>query len=784
MIWLRTILTISFLWGGALNILFGQGETDSLYQQLNKVGKSQKIEVLKSIAEAFEKNDFQNVDQSKLYEYLRLSRELKLPADIANAYVSIALYNERNNSDLILPLLDSAYHWALQSRDKAVMARVLNKMAKFLVASDQEKAMARAGEALKFALEAESRHEEGLSYNIMGFIFFYQGDYGKALENFKRSLEISHTLNLKKQEALLLNNLGVIYRTWGDYTNAVGYFQQALRIQEQLGLRLEVARTNNNLGNVYFDWGVDMDRSLEFYSTGLKIFTELRDTVNLANTLNSIGLVYQTKKDYDTAKRYYNQSLDYFIKVGNQSGIASSMSNLGDLAQMHGDYPGALEYFGKAIGIYQSRGEMVNVAFLYKQIAGVYQKQGRWQAALDYYSMALDVAQKSMVNSEIVDIYGLLAKLYADQGMYKESVGYYQKYSELKDSVFKQDYLDQVSELQTKYETDKKEQEIKLHKSELLQKEIEIKRGRVVVISIGGGFLLILIFSILLYKQYNQKRKANVLLQQQNEEIRKQRDQIMRQKQEITDSIRYASKIQTAILPPYKQFHEVLPEHFVFFKPRDIVSGDFYWLMQKGERTIVVAADCTGHGVPGAFMSMLGMAYLNEIVVKENVLEADVILNLLRANIINALHQTGELGESQDGMDIALCIIDKSGKNPTIEYAGAFNPLFLIRDGQLNIFEADKMPIGFFVREQQPFKKHTIQLQPGDVFYIFSDGYADQFGGEKYRKFMIKRFKDLLLNIFRLPMEKQRLALEETLERWKNGHDQVDDILVIGIRVT
>ena len=267
----------------------------------------------------------------------------------------------------------------------------------------------------------------------------------------------------------------------------------------------------------------------------------------------------------------------------------------------------------------------------------------------------------------------------------------------------------------------------------------------------------------------------------QKEEIERQRDEISEKNKSITDSIEYASRIQTAVLPSDKLAEEILPEHFIFFRPRDIVSGDFYWMTKKEHYTVVIAADCTGHGVPGAFMSMLGVSFLNEIVNKHEITNANVILNQLRDDVKKTLSQTGKEGEAKDGMDIALCIIDE--KNMKLQYAGAYNPLYLIRNKEMIQVKADRMPIGIYIKEKPSFTNHEMDIQKGDVFYIFSDGFQDQFGGTRGDKFKTRNFKDLLVEIHEESMEKQKQLLSKTIDDWKGEFEQVDDIIVIGVRV-
>lgn len=286
-----------------------------------------------------------------------------------------------------------------------------------------------------------------------------------------------------------------------------------------------------------------------------------------------------------------------------------------------------------------------------------------------------------------------------------------------------------------------------------------------------------------------EQQKSEILSQRDELEVQKniatqQRDEIAHHQKEIMDSIYYAKRIQNALLPISSNIAKVLPEHFILFKPRDIVSGDFYYFKQVNHFAVIVAADCTGHGVPGAFMSMLGSAYLNEIIVKnQDELVAGKILDLLRSYIIESLHQTGRFDEAKDGMDIALCVLDTDTKK--LQYAGAFNPMFLVRDGVIEEYRADRMPIGIHDFVDIGFTTYDVDMQVNDIVYIFSDGYASQFGGKTGKKFMNSRFKKLLEEISGSPMSEQREILDEKIENWMGGvYDQVDDILIIGFKIT
>jgi len=269
------------------------------------------------------------------------------------------------------------------------------------------------------------------------------------------------------------------------------------------------------------------------------------------------------------------------------------------------------------------------------------------------------------------------------------------------------------------------------------------------------------------------------------EEIELQRDSLYKQRQEIIDSINYAKKIQEAVLPSEEYTNNTLGEHFIFFKPRDIVSGDFYWIKKLNNFIIIVAADCTGHGVPGAFMSMLGSSYLNEIVTRRSLDSAGQILNRLRSKVKKSLHQEGKEGEQKDGMDISLLVLDTESLE--VQYSGAYNPLYILRkdeaqNDELIQVKGDRQPIGIHIHEKD-FTNHTLQLKKDDASYIFSDGYVDQFGGEAGGKFKSKRFKELLESIQDKTMQEQHEILDQTFTKWKGELNQIDDVIIIGLKI-
>lgn len=297
-----------------------------------------------------------------------------------------------------------------------------------------------------------------------------------------------------------------------------------------------------------------------------------------------------------------------------------------------------------------------------------------------------------------------------------------------------------------------------------------------------AGFLILGIAVVwLIIVLYTRGLRA--IIRERTAEIRQQKDVIEEKNKDIMASISYAQRIQEALLPPGDYIDGLFPERFIFYRPRDIVSGDYYWMIGKNGRIICVTADCTGHGVPGAMMSMMGMSFLNEITSKDDHLHSEEILNMLRSQIVTSLRQRGVQGESQDGMDMALYIIDR--EKMELEFSGANLPLYLFRNKELKIIEYDRMPIGISSKLKTPFTRHTIPLQPGDMLYTFTDGYQDQFGGPRNKKFMIKRFRQLMCDIHDKSLNQQKKFLQKTLEEWmqESSSIQVDDITVIGVKI-
>ncbi len=686
-----------------------------------------------------------------------------------------------------IPNVDSLQKAAIDAPDSS-RVKIYLSLSNYYLRENLPKSIDYSTQAQKLARSIEDTLRTSYALSMLGAARYYQGNYYLALEAWNEALELRGQLGNKPEIAEMLNNIGVIYQTIGEYEKAIEYFQDNLKIQEEIGDTVNIAASMTNIGNIYYYMGLDYPKALNYYEDALELFKAIGQQNHVANLYNNIGLVYRELNDNGKALENYRKALKIFIELNDKAGIATSQSHIGNIYLEGENYQMALRFSRNALNTYREIGQKSEIASSLRDMGQIYHKQGAYKEALDYLKQSLNMYLEMEKKKEVFDIYKDISDVYRKMGDYQSSLEYYDKYVELKDTTLKEKYLKQISELETKYETEKKERENELLKTktalqetELEAREAELKRSRILIFSFILGFVIISVFSVLLYRQYAAKKRANILLEEQNIEIRQQRDQIFQQKKEITDSIQYASRIQNALLPPSKELERRISDLFILYRPRDIVSGDYYWMNQKGEKTIIVAADCTGHGVPGAFMSMLGITFLNEIVNKDKLTSPDEILNKLRENVVDALHQTGQEGEAKDGMDIALSVIDM--KQMQLEFAGAYNPLYLIRDDEIRVFKADKMPIGIHREKEASFTKHTIPIRKDDRLYMFSDGFVDQFGGSKGKKFMSKRFKEVILSIYKQPMKKQKEFLDKTLDDWRGNIEQIDDILVMGMHI-
>jgi serine phosphatase RsbU (regulator of sigma subunit) len=432
----------------------------------------------------------------------------------------------------------------------------------------------------------------------------------------------------------------------------------------------------------------------------------------------------------------------------------------------------------RAVKINRKRGDQLDYARLLNNIGTTYHSQKKYKEALEYCSKGLILAKEVGALEYIASSEKELSEIYSEINDYKNAFLHYHSYIAIKDSLFNEENTAELVRSEMNFDFEKKQA---VAKAEQEKKDAinagELKQQRMQRNYFIAGFILMIALALFIFKGYNEKKRANSIIAEQKAIVEEKN-------KDITDSINYARRIQTAILPSLESIRSHLPQSFVLYQPKDIVSGDFYWFTEKEERLILAVADCTGHGVPGAFMSMIGNDILTQIVIEKGYLEPGQILAGLHEGVKNALKQDTGTGETKDGMDIALISIHKNTN--IVEYAGALRPLWLIKSGAAEVeeYKADKYSIGGTAsKDERVFTNHTIQVGKGDSVYLSTDGFADQFGGEKGKKFMTRRMKDLLISMANKPMSEQKVILLDAFSEWKQKRDQVDDVLVVGIKL-
>jgi len=448
---------------------------------------------------------------------------------------------------------------------------------------------------------------------------------------------------------------------------------------------------------------------------------------------------------------------------------------MGRIHENQGDYSQALIYYQNSLELKAEMEDRTGICLLYLAMARVYQHMEDHDRALAYTRKSHELALELKLLDAQKNTYRLLSDIYYSKGDYRRALENHIMHKELYDSIYNVQEIARLAglEYQYRYEKEKQATELEQQKKDAIKAEEE-KRQEIIRNSLIIGFILMAMLLFAIQRSFLQNRRAHRILAEQKKKIETQNNK-------ITDSIEYAERIQSAVFPPIEKRKGILPDHFVLHKPCDIVSGDFYWMAKKENRVFIAVADCTGHGVPGAFMSMLGVAFLCEIVNKKASVYANGILNQLRGRVIHSLHQTGKKDEARDGMEMALAIIDfDQGK---LQFAGAFRPLYIIKNHELVELKADRMPIGIYEGRRRTFSNQEVVLDKDDCIYLSTDGYADQIGGPKRRSFKSKYLKELLLKIHEKDMLEQHSILEKTHDKWKGEIEQIDDILIMGIKL-
>lgn len=593
---------------------------------------------------------------------------------------------------------------------------------------------------------------------------------------------LAENINYYPGQVRALINAGMSYYLTNDNTTALETFLYAEKLLDRHNNDLLRSDLYNDIALVQVKAG-NLKTAEKYFMKSIELDKKTNNLSGIASSYNNLGSIYATKNQLNKAKEYFELSKEFISKSGSDKYLALTLSNLASINIHFNNLATASRQINQSLLLYQKNDDISGIATVYNKIGDLKLKQNNPVEAETYYLKSLNVSRKYKLHEMMAHSCELLSIIYEQRGDYKNAMSYIRLGIKTNEKLFDIEKSKNFNEIQAKYASAKRQKELIKRNAEIHKKNSQIK-----IFGITLGLILILV----LYIGYSlwEKQKINKIILRQKDEVELQNtiieeknNVVESQNKDIKDSIKYAKRIQSAILPHKERWDNILKESFVVYKPKDILSGDFNWIAETESHIFVAAADCTGHGVPGAIISIVNYNLLNKAVLERGITDTSEILDAVNEWLTDSLHQRYENSTVKDGMDISLISIDKNTRE--LNFSGAFNSLYLVTENGLTEFKGNKMPVGAFVDDViGKFTKHTINVKKGDMIYLCSDGYADQFGGFNNKKYKYKRLKENFVDIQKFNMQYQKDFLLTTFENWKGNNEQVDDVLIIGIRIS
>ncbi len=609
--------------------------------------------------------------------------------------------------------------------------------------------------------------------------------YDIVVNNLNKSAILFESLhsNLGKQNNPILfakvkEKLALIYYLKGKYSESAKLHLEAISLFDKKGQLMEKANAMANLA--YEGKKRNLKSSINLMWEAIQIMQKEKERKHLAALFDNYGVLLELDKNLDSALFYYNQALLIKKENNDSIGLPYSLNNIAGIYFMQNKINDGLKLIDQSNQIRQNLKDFIGIAWNEYALGEMYFSNNKINDAKYHFQQSYSISKKVAYPDLKSKNQKYLASIFSNQKRFDSAYYYLNAFFVLHDSLYNSQNQKQILEMETMYETEKKTSQIKLLNIDNKLKEQDIKKKK----NTQNFLILIITLSVLtvvfILRAYLQKIKTNKIIISQKLEVEKQKHLVDEKQKEITDSIKYAKRIQYALLAHDELLKQNLREHFVFFKPKDIVSGDFYWATSSGTGTnkkfYLAVCDSTGHGVPGAFMSLLNIGFLNEAINEKNIEKPNEIFNYVRLRLEKTITQEGQY----DGMDGILICYDK--QTNTIEYSAANNAPCLIKNNEFIELEKDRMPVGKGIRQQE-FRLFSIDIQKGDYLYLYTDGFADQFGGDKGKKFKYKALNELLLSLNKKDINSHKEILSTTFENWRGNLEQVDDVLVVGFRV-
>ncbi len=604
---------------------------------------------------------------------------------------------------------------------------------------------------------------------LQAISFENRNDAKNTIFYFKKSLTLFKELNLKNQVSSLYNRIGVTFHDLGNYEEALNNYINSLEIAESSSDKKSIARAYNNIGIVYTDQD-NLEKALDYYKKSLAISIEIDDINGEANSYNNIGVISQDKGELERALKFFRKALNIVTKINNNDAMAMLYNNIGIVYSDLGDLDIALEFYDKALKLSKSNNDMWSYSMYLGNIGQTLVKKGENKEALVYLLKSKKLREEQNTIVGLDEITNELYKVYKTLQKETQALEMFELYISIKDSLAAMDGVEKNKQrdFQEKFLLEKQADSIRFS-NELILHQAEVKSDRVIRFSLIGGISLIFISLIIVFSQLKKANKQKVIIESS--------------KKHITDNINYAKRIQNTLLPEESFIKKFFAENFILFKPKDIVGGDFYWFRSFKDLAFIACVDCTGHGVAGGFMSMMGSLLLDNIIDNEDKYPSQV-LGELNSEIIRVLKQ-GRGGQIQDGMDLSLCVVDK--KKMELHFSGARNGIYVINDDEIKSYKADMLPVGgsFSKKSREMnrnFTSQTIPLKPNSWLIMYTDGYPDQLGDDKTRSLGKKKFQEIIKKASKVESDKDVFLMKE-LDSFRLETPQVDDLLVMGFKL-
>jgi serine phosphatase RsbU (regulator of sigma subunit) len=800
---MRKIYLLAFLFPF---YLFSQVNSDSLLDVWNntRLADSARLNAIYNLCQFYQYSvpDSAIILSDLQYNYAKRNGKELYMASALNVKGSI--YNYRGQQDLAIACFKESLEITKDFEYEKGRSQVLSNLGLcYADLNDYDKALQYHNES--FELDKELNDSLGMAASLfnIAMIYQYQAEYDEAMNGYNKSLAIVKKMDNKRGEGLLLLQMGSVYYRQGNHVKAIEHTLRSLKLNEELGIKIEIANAYNNIGLIHHDQG-DVEEAIANHTKSLEIRKEINDSYGIADSYGNLGNIYAEIGKYNLSIGPYKEALKIREEIGDQLGMSSSLNAMGTVYLDLDSLTIAEELFNRSLELCKALDNNMGISTVYYNLGQIKLAQKDYGSAHLMGTKALNIAQEIGVINRIKEASHLLWKVNKAQGKYKDALEMHELYISSKDSISSEENQREIIRQSYKYQYEKQAtadsikaaEKSKLQEAKYLAekakkekiasvakaRKLESKQERLKSYFLLGGLALALVFGFFIFNRFKITQKQKRIIETQKKEVDKAYDQLEEKNTEIMDSISYAKRIQSAILPPMKLVKEKLENSFIICEPKDIVAGDFYWMEPQKDLILFAAADCTGHGVPGAMVSVICNNGLNRSVREHSLTDPGEILDKTREIVIAEFEKSEE--EVKDGMDIALCSLSGAEGKQVLKYAGANNPLWIIRKGADSIEEikANKQPIGKYT-DPLPYTTHQVDLNPGDSIYIFSDGFADQFGGAKGKKFKAANFKRLLLSIQDKNMPEQRALIKTAFHDWMGNFEQLDDVCIIGVRI-